>query len=76
MQQCRPCFRGAIFADAFTGADPLRHVRTRVKSPSTNGVIERFFGTLKYEHLFRGPIDDGDALAVEVGRFRQTYNTI
>jgi putative transposase len=51
-----PCFRGATFAEAFTGDDPLlRHVRTRVKSPQTNGVIERFFGTLKYEHLFRGP---------------------
>jgi putative transposase len=54
----------------------LRHVRTRVRSPQTNGVIERFFGTLKYEHLFRGPINDGDALAVEVARFRQIYNTI
>jgi putative transposase len=43
-----PCFRGAVFAEAFTGDDPLlRHVRTRVRSPQTNGVIERFFGTLK-----------------------------
>jgi transposase InsO family protein len=72
-----PCFRGAVFAEAFTGEDPLlRHVRTRVKSPQTNGVIERFFGTLKYEHLFRGPINDGDALAVEVNWFRHIYNTI
>ncbi len=72
-----PCFRGATFAEAFTGDDPLlRHVRTRVKSPQTNGVIERFFGTLKYEHLFRGPIADAGALAVEVNRFRQIYNTI
>jgi putative transposase len=62
---------------SFTGEDPLlRHVRTRVKSPQINGVIERFFGTLKYEHLSRGPINDGDALAVEVNRFRQIYNTI
>src|SRR6266568_4561524 len=62
-----PCFLGATFAEAFTGDDPLlRHVRTRVKSPQTNGVIERFFGTLKYEHLFRGPIADAGALAVEV----------
>jgi hypothetical protein len=39
-------------ADA--GDEPLlRHVRTRVRSPQTNGVIERFFGTLKYEHLYR-----------------------
>lgn len=31
-----PCFRGAIFADAFSGDDPLfRHIRTRVRSPQT-----------------------------------------
>ncbi|WP_123686333.1 integrase core domain-containing protein [Amycolatopsis thermoflava] len=49
-----PCFRGTVFAEAFTGDDPLfRHVRTRVRSPQTNGVVERFFGTLKYEHLYR-----------------------
>jgi putative transposase len=42
----------------------------------TASVIERFIGTLKYEHLFRGPINDAGALAVEVGRFRQIYNTI
>jgi putative transposase len=57
--------------------DPLlRHVRTRVRSPQTNGVVERFFGTLKYEHLYRAPIDDGDALAVEINLFRHVYNTI
>ena len=72
----RPCFRGATFAEAFTGDDPLlRHVRTRVRSPQTNGVVERFFGTLKYEHLYRAIITDGDALAVEATLFRQTYNT-
>jgi transposase InsO family protein len=72
-----PCFRGTIFQTAFTEDDPLlRHVRTRIKSPQTNGVIERFFGTLKYEHLFRGYISDGDALDMEVHRFRIIYNTI
>jgi putative transposase len=70
-------FKGRTFAEAFTGDDPLLcHVRTRVKSPQTNGVVERFFGTLKYEHLYRGQIPDGDALAVEINRYRQTYNTI
>jgi putative transposase len=45
-----PRFGGVTFADAFPGDDPLfRHVRTRVRSPQTNGVVERFFGTLKYE---------------------------
>lgn len=72
-----PCFRGTVFADAFTGDDPLlRHVRTRVRSPQTNGVVERFVGTLKYEHLYRAIIGDGNALAVEVNCFRHTYNTL
>jgi putative transposase len=54
----------------------LRHVRTRVRSPQTNGVVERFFGTLKYEHLYRAIIGDGNALAVEINCFRQTYNAL
>ncbi|WP_052281277.1 integrase core domain-containing protein [Nocardia vulneris] len=71
------CFRGEVFKTAFLGTDPLlRHVRTRVRSPQTNGVIERFFGTLKYEHLYRGVIADGDALDMEVHRFRVIYNTL
>lgn len=72
-----PCFRGETYETAFAGEDPLlRHVRTRVRSPQTNGVIERFFGTLKYEHLYRAPIDDGGALAMETARFRDIYNRI
>ncbi len=39
-------------------------------------MVERFFGTLKYEHVYRAIITDGDALAVEVAVFRQTYNTV
>jgi putative transposase len=36
-----PCFRGETDKTAFAGEDPLlRHVRTRVRSPQTNGVIE------------------------------------
>jgi transposase InsO family protein len=72
-----PCFRGNTYQAAFSGDDALlRHVRTRVRSPQTNGVVERFFGTLKYEHLYRGEITDGDALAVEVALFTNTYNRI
>jgi putative transposase len=74
-----PCYRGKTFQSLFnsTGDDPLlRHVRTRIKSPQTNGVVERFFGTLKYEHLYRAYIGDGDALDMEVHRFRIIYNTI
>jgi putative transposase len=71
------CFRSETYQSAFAGDEPLlRHVRTRVRSPQTNGVIERFFGTLKYEHLYRAPIDDGGALAMETARFRDIYNRI
>jgi hypothetical protein len=35
-----------------------------------DSVIERFFGTLKYEHLYRGIIGDGDARDMEAHRFR------
>ncbi|WP_159850227.1 integrase core domain-containing protein [Nocardia sp. CY41] len=66
-----------MFKTAFDGPDPLlRHARARVRSPQTNGGIEKFFATLKFEHLFRGVIADGDALDMEVHRFRVTSNTI
>jgi putative transposase len=72
-----PCFRGVTLADAFAGDDPLfRHVRTQVRSPQTNGVVEWFFGALKYEHLYRATTGDGNALAVEVNLFRHIYNTL
>ncbi len=59
-----PCFRGETYKTAFAGEDPLlRHVRTRVRSPQTNGV-------------YRAPIDDGGALAMETARFRDIYNRI
>jgi len=68
---------GRAPADAFAGDDPLfRHVRTRVRSPQTNGVVERFFGTLRYEHLYRATVGDGNALAVEANLFRHTYDTL
>lgn len=51
-------------------------MRTRIKAPQTGGVVERFIGTLKYEHLYRGYIGDGDALDMEVHPFRIIYNTI
>jgi transposase InsO family protein len=72
-----PCFRGTVFAEAFISDDPLfRHVRTRVRSRQTNGVVERFFGTPKYEHLYRAVTGDGNALTVEINCFRHTYNTL
>jgi transposase InsO family protein len=49
---------------------------TSTTSVPTNGVVERCFGTLKYEHRYRATIGDGNALAVEVNLFRHTYNTL
>lgn len=54
----------------------LAHVRTRYRSPQTNGVIERFFESLKYEHLFRLEIATGVALADELASFENLYNQV
>ena len=40
----------------------ITHIRTRRRAPKINGMIERFFAALKYEHLYRrdiagGPLD-------------------
>ena len=50
--------------------------RTRRKSPGQNGVRERAFGSLKYEHLYRHEIDDGHQLGHEVETYRQLFNTV
>ncbi|MFT7474637.1 MAG: putative transposase [Verrucomicrobiales bacterium] len=52
------------------------HVRTKVRSPGTNGVIERFFQPIKYEHLYRQIVGDGADLGVEVDAFRSLYNRV
>jgi putative transposase len=35
----------------FAARPHFTHIRTRARSPQTNGVIERFFESLKYERL-------------------------
>lgn len=54
-----PAFRSAAFARFIASRPELAHVRTRHRSPGSNGVRERGFGTLKYEQLYRHDIDDG-----------------
>ena len=54
----------------------LAHVRTRHHAPETNGVVERFNESLKYEHLYREEIADAQALGEAVERFRDIYNGI
>jgi putative transposase len=71
-----PCFKSRGFA-AFVDRHPeLIHIRTRRKSPGQNGVRERAFGSLKYEHLYRHEIDDGHDLGLHVETYRQLYNTV
>ena len=44
--------------------------------PETNGVVERFNGSIKYEHLFRLEIPDAITLADEAEAFRRLYNEV
>ncbi len=48
-----PAFKSAAFARYIASRPEFTHVRTRHRSPGTNGVIERFFGALKYESTAR-----------------------
>ena len=67
-------FKGAAFARFIAARPELLHIRTRRRSPGQNGVRERAFGSLKYEHLYRHEIDDLPTLAAEAERYRQTFN--
>jgi putative transposase len=69
-----PCYKAAAFARYIASRPEFEHVRTRHRSPGTNGVIERWYESLKYEHLYLHEIDDGPALAEHVAAFQQIYN--
>lgn len=71
-----PAFKSIDFGGFIRARPFLRHVRTRHRAPETNGVVERFFGSLKYEHLYRLEIEDVLRLAAEIEAYRQVYNTI
>lgn len=71
-----PCFKSARFAAFIDRHAELIHIRTKRNSPGQNGVRERAFGSLKYEHLYRHEIDDGHQLGVEVELYRQLFNTV
>lgn len=70
------CYRAAGFAAQISQRPELCHVRTCHRAPETNGVIERFFRSAKYEHLYRHEIDDGQALADQIARYVTVYNDI
>jgi transposase InsO family protein len=71
-----PAFKSLDFLRFFARRTELRHVRTRHHAPETNGVVERFNQSLKYEHLYREEIADVLALAEAVEAYRELYNWV
>jgi len=69
-----PAMRSVAVARWFADRKHLRHARTRHRAPETNGVIERWFQSLKYERLHRRDITDGLHLADHVDDFIDQYN--
>jgi transposase InsO family protein len=71
-----PAYKSDAFIRAIMARPELEHVRTRHYSPGQNGVVERFYRTLKYEHLYRLEIADAIDLEAEVKAARSIYNDI
>jgi transposase InsO family protein len=71
-----PCFKAAAFATFIASRPELTHIRTRKKSPQTNGVIERYHGAIKIEQLWRELPADGAEMTSMVQAFRQLYNHV
>jgi putative transposase len=71
-----PCYKSTDFARFIASHPELRHVRTRHYAPQTNGVVERFNQSLKYERLYRHEISDGQDLAAHIDAFREEFNTL
>lgn len=69
-------YKSVDFARFIAGRPELEHVRTRHYAPETNGVVERFNQSLKYEHLYRHEITDGQDLTEHVDTFLDVYNRI
>lgn len=69
-------FKGKRFAAWVASKRHIIHIRTRKKAPWTNGVIERWFRSIKYERLYRHDIGDGPTLARHVADYRVIYNSI
>lgn len=71
-----PAYKSDLFARFIARHPYLRHVRTRYRSPQSNGVIERFYGSIKYEHLFRLELASGVELNDESEKYRHIYNEV
>lgn len=71
-----PAFKSIRFERYVLARPELRHVRTRKRSPQTNGVVECFNRNIKYEDLYRDLPLDGVDLTERVAVYRELYNTI
>jgi len=71
-----PAMKSIAVTRWFASRPEVTHVRTRHPSPNTNGVIERWFESLKYERLYRHEIATGIDLADHVADFIDEFNTI
>lgn len=69
-----PAYKSDRFQTFIASRPELAHVRTKHRSPETNGVIERFYESVKYEHLYRLEIPNGHALAHELELYRDLFN--
>ena len=67
-------FKGVAFARFIASRPELLHIRTRAKSPGQNGVRERGFGSLKYEHLYR--VHEQIATAEDLYREAEAYRAV
>jgi transposase InsO family protein len=71
-----PAYKSTDFMRFIASRPELEHVRTRHYAPETNGVVERFNQSMKYEHLYRREITDGQHLTEQVEEYRDIYNRI
>ena len=72
----RPAMKSVATARWSAARTHLAHVRTRHRAPHTNGDLERWINTLKYEHLYRHDIANSPDLADQTIGFVDEYNTI
>jgi len=69
-------FKRKRFAAWVASKRHIVHIRTHNKAPWTNGVIERWFRSVKYERFYRREISDGLDLARQVDDYRGIFNSI
>jgi Integrase core domain. len=67
-------YKSHRFAAACRAAG-LRHTRTKVRHPWTNGRAERFIGTIQRECAYRDQFTSDDERAVAIALFVPWYNT-